>query len=66
MSDLTPEEQKELMQAAIEKAAHAWLNERYAAIGRWTVRGVTAAALVALIIFLGRHGFRLEQFVVAP
>lgn len=66
MPEMTPEEQKEIVRAAIEKAARDWLNDMYAMVGKWTVRGITAMALVALIVFLGRHGFRLDQFVITP
>ena len=64
--DLSPEERQAIVREAIERAAHQWLTETYAAVGKWTLRGLAAAAVVALIMFLGQHGYRIEQFFTGP
>lgn len=42
-------EQKALMKEAFKEATKEWLEEKYEAVGKWTVRGVQAA-IVALIV----------------
>lgn len=63
MSDLTPEERKELVRKAFKEAAHEWLNEQYTQVGKWTIRGIGAMILVALFIFLSSHGFDFRKFI---
>ena len=59
MPDLTPDEQKKIFQEALQD----WLDKKYAEFGRWTLNGIAAAALVALVIFLTGHGAKLETFL---
>lgn len=59
MTDITPEEQKVLLKEALQE----WLDAKYAEFGKWTIRGVMAAALVALVIFLTAHGLKAENLL---
>lgn len=59
MPNITPEEQKKIMKEALQE----WLDAKYAEFGKWTARGVLAAALVALVVFLTSHGFKAEDFI---
>ena len=59
MADLTPDEQKAIFQEALQD----WLDKKYAAFGRWTLNGILAALLVALVIFLTGHGAKFENFI---
>lgn len=59
MPGLTPEEQKAIFKEALQE----WLDARYAEFGKWTVRGILAAALVAVVIFLTGHGVKFENFL---
>lgn len=59
MQDITPEEQKKILKEAMQE----WLDAKYAEFGKWTFRGVLAAALVALVIFLTAHGFKAEDLI---
>lgn len=54
--DLDKEAQKE----AIKEAISEWLDARFADVGRWTVKGLIAAALAGLLYaYLVTKGFRL-------
>jgi hypothetical protein len=59
MPTISPDEQK----ALIKEALQDWLDAKYAEVGKWTVRGVVAVALVLLISFATAHGVKLEEFV---
>ena len=59
MPDLTPDEQKALFKQALQE----WLDAKYSEFGRWTLHGIAAAALVALVVFLTAHGAKLENFI---
>ena len=59
MANMTPEEQKALFKEALQE----WLDARYAEFGQWTVRGIMAAFLVAIVIFLTSHGVKLQDFM---
>lgn len=59
MPTISPDEQK----ALIKEALQDWLDAKYAEVGKWTVRGVAAVALVLLISFATAHGVKLEEFV---
>ena len=52
MGEMDREEQK----AIIKEAIMEWLDEKYAQFGRWTLHGVMAAALGALLYFIAAHG----------
>ncbi|MFA5170434.1 MAG: hypothetical protein WC426_02630 [Sulfuriferula sp.] len=59
MPALSPEEQKALLKQALQE----WLDEKYAEFGKWTLRGIAAAFLVVLIMFLNSHGVKIEEFI---
>jgi hypothetical protein len=47
------------MKAAVKAALKEWLDEKFAEVGKWSVRGILAAALAALAYFiLTYHGWR--------
>lgn len=45
MPNIDPEIQKQ----AVKEALREWLNDQFAAFGRWTFYGLTAAAFVGLV-----------------
>lgn len=40
---------------AVKEALKEWLDAQFAKVGKWTVNGVVAAALVALVYFILVH-----------
>lgn len=46
------EEQKQLVKEAFKE----WLDEKYAAFGRWTLKYLGALLFGAVIVFLVNHG----------
>jgi hypothetical protein len=42
---MSDEETKRIFQAAAKAAIREWLDEQFAQVGRWTVRGIIVAAL---------------------
>ena len=58
--DLEDEKQRRLFEQILSAAIERWLDKQYAAVGKWTIRGVAATA-VAAIAFLWYHsgGFKL-------
>jgi len=46
------EEHKELMKQAIKEAAREWLDDVYRTFGKWGLRAVGAAFVVALLYFI--------------
>ena len=59
MPNISPEEQKKIMKEAMQE----WLDSKYAEFGKWTMRGLVAAVLVALVTFLSGHGYKIEDFI---
>jgi hypothetical protein len=58
---MTPEEQKELHKQAIKEAIQEWLDTQYKAVGRWTMKGVLAAALAVLFyLYAAAHGWVIK------
>lgn len=51
MPNIDPEVQKQ----AVKEALREWLNEQFAAFGRWTFHGLMAAAFAGLV-FLALKG----------
>lgn len=43
------EGEKDLMKEAIKEGLREWLDEKYAAFGRWTFRGLMALTFSALV-----------------
>ncbi len=56
----TPDEQRALIKEALQE----WLDAKYAEFGKWTLRGILAAALCAIVMFLTIHGFKFESAVM--
>lgn len=52
---MTDQDQKEVVKQAIKE----WMNERYAEVGRWTVRIVLTTALTGLLYaYIQARGFK--------
>lgn len=52
---MSDNEQKEILKEAIKE----WMNERYAEIGRWTVRVILTTALTGLLwAYIQARGFK--------
>lgn len=49
------DEAKAIVKAAITE----WLDEKFSAFGRWTVKGVLAALFAAVVVFLVHHGYKV-------
>lgn len=45
-------EDKALIKEAIKEAVKEWLQEVYASFGKWSIRGIGAALIVALLYFI--------------
>lgn len=46
---------------AVKEALKEWLDAQFAKVGKWTVNGVVAAALVALVYFILVHNGWKQQ-----
>ena len=57
--NMSHEEQKQVLKEAMQE----WLDAKYSEFGKWTLRGVLAAALVMLATFLSSHGYTLKDFI---
>lgn len=49
------QERKQLIKEALSEAAQAWLDARYKEVGKWSLRGIMAAAFAALVYFTLTH-----------
>lgn len=55
MTDFDPKQQKEIFKEAIKE----WMDEKYAEIGKWTVRVLTTAVLTGLFwAYIQSKGFK--------
>lgn len=55
MSELTPRAEKEVIKLAIKE----WMDERYADVGRWTVRSLIVAAVTMFLFkYIEWRGFK--------
>lgn len=43
---------QEEFKALVKEAVNEWLQDRWAEFGKWTARGLLAAALAALVTFI--------------
>lgn len=43
------DEEREEIKAALQEALREWLEEKYAAFGKWSIHGLLAAGLVGLV-----------------
>jgi hypothetical protein len=41
-----------LTKEVVKEALKEWLDEKFALVGKWTVQGIVAAALAALVYFI--------------
>lgn len=58
---MTPEEQKELHKAAIKEAIQEWLDNQFKLVGKWTLKGITAASLAVLFyLYAAAHGWVIK------
>ncbi len=48
-------ERKAIIKEALAEAAKEWLDDRYRQVGKWSVRGISAAAFAALVYFVLTH-----------
>jgi len=49
---------KEIMKDAVKEAIIEWLNEQFAKVGKWTMRGIAAMGFAALVyVWLTMHGW---------
>lgn len=55
MTDLTPQDQKEVVKQAIKE----WLDEQYTAIGRYTVKSLLVAAIGSFLVwYISVRGYK--------
>jgi hypothetical protein len=54
--DFNDEEQKKFLRDSIKAAINGWLDERFAMVGKWTVRGLVCAVIAALAHFITSYG----------
>jgi len=58
---MTPEEQKELHKAAIKEAISEWLDKQFIVLGKWTLKGLSAMGLAALVyMWAAAHGWHIK------
>jgi hypothetical protein len=58
---MTPEEQKELHKAAIKEAIGEWLDKQFIVLGKWTLKGLSAMGLAALVyMWAAAHGWHIK------
>ena len=50
------EEDKELFKEAMKEAAKEWLQEQFAAFGKWTAVGLLSGAFYVIVKFLVVYG----------
>lgn len=51
------EEDKELMKEALKEAAREWLDEQFAAFGKWTAVGIASATFYGMVKLLIVNGW---------
>jgi|HubBroStandDraft_2_1064218.scaffolds.fasta_scaffold50385_3 hypothetical protein len=54
--DFENEEQKKFLRDSIKAGIDSWLESKMAQVGKWTLRGMCAAALAALAHFITQNG----------
>lgn len=53
--DVLEQHDQDAMKEAVKEAIKEWLDEQFARVGKWTVNGVLAAGLAALVYFILVH-----------
>lgn len=56
LKDYEDDAQREATKSAMKEAVDEWLDAKFQQVGKWTVRGIAAAALAALTYFLINYG----------
>lgn len=54
--DFNDEEQKRFLRDSIKEGINSWLDAKLRDIGKWTIRGLAAAAIAALAHFIASYG----------
>lgn len=49
--DATRDDFKLMMREAVKEAAGEWLDDKFRTFGKWSMRGLAAAGLTALVYF---------------
>jgi hypothetical protein len=52
LGELSQDEAKELMREAVKEAASEWLDDKFRQFGKWSIMGLAAAGLVAIVYFI--------------
>ncbi|HLP99271.1 MAG TPA: hypothetical protein VK149_12590 [Sideroxyarcus sp.] len=50
------EQDSDAVKAALKEGLREWLDEKYAAFGKWSLHGLLASGLGALAYYLVAHG----------
>lgn len=61
MNDETPEDRRKHddMKTAVKEALREWLDEKYALFGKWSLHGLMALGLAAVVVLiLWSNGWR--------
>lgn len=55
---MSDNENNEAMKQAVKEALREWLDEKYAAFGRWSLHGILAAGLTGLVYIWSQYGHK--------
>jgi hypothetical protein len=56
-----PEEIKELNKQAMKEGLQEWLDKKFMEFGKWSLKGITAMALVGLVyLWASSHGWIIK------
>lgn len=56
LKDYEDESRRKEIKDAMKEAVNEWLDDKFKQVGKWTVRGISAAALAALVYFILHFG----------
>lgn len=57
-----PDIPQDELRKQIKEALQEWLDNKYAEVGRWTLKGILALVFVLAVSFATSHGFSLSHF----
>jgi hypothetical protein len=58
---MSTDEQKEIHKQAIKEAISEWLDKQFIALGKWTLKGLSAMGLAALVyLWAASHGWSIK------
>ena len=58
---MTPDEQKKMHKEAIKEAIQEWLDKQFIVLGKWTLKGLSAMSLAALVyLWAASHGWNIK------